>query len=184
MAIVLDKQLALKAACVARQAERSVAFGLRTENEWPLMRAYYDEDRMRPVLETTERLEGLISVRRPNVSRESVFPNILLVAVTYPITRLLNCFRRRWRFPYDQIQFLTDTLRGFISDVENEDKWEPYHLVELRRTLLLCHELIGYRLAGVPEFERAMRIEHFCQPDHIHHLTIEEICGPSALVSA
>lgn len=185
MAVVLDKYLALKAACVARQAERSVAFGLHSDHEWALMREYYyNEDRMRPVLETLESLDSLISIRNPNVSRESVFRHVLLVGMSYPMTRLLNCFRRRWRFPYDEIQFLSDTLHCFLSDLEKGNKPAPQHLVELRRSLLMCHELIGHRLAGVPEFDRAMKVEHFYQPYHIRHVTIEDVCGPPALVSA
>jgi hypothetical protein len=184
MAVVLDKYLALKAACVARQAERSVAFGLRSEHEWALLHDYYREHRIRCVLDTTESLEGLISIRNQTISRESVFRHGLIVAMAYPVTRLLNAFRSQWRFPAREIQFLTRVLHCFVAAVQKVEKPEAQHLVELRMNLLTCHELIGHRLAGVPEFDKAMNVEHFCQADHVRSATIEEICGRAVLISA
>ena len=184
MAVLLDKGTALKAACVARQAERSVAFGLLSDAEWSLMCDYYHVDRLRTVVETIEYLEGLIAIHNQHVSRDSVFRNGLLVAISYPVTRLLNCFRTRWRLSSREIQFMTNVLHTFVTDAQKVDKPEPQHLVELRMNLLTCHEIIGWRLAGVPEFNKAMNVEHFDRADHLPSFTIEEVCGTSALVSA
>ena len=184
MVVALDKCLALKAACVARQAERSVAFGLLSDAQWSLMRDYYDEQRLRPVLDTIDILDGLTSISNEHISRESVFRYGLLVALQYPVTRLLNCFRKQWRFSNREIQFMTVVLHSFVADLQLADKPEPRRLVELRMNLLTCHEIIGRRLAGVPEFEKALNVQHFCQADHLRSYTIEEICGGAALVSA
>ncbi|GEM_PF-6265947 len=184
MVVVLDKCLALKAACVARQAERSVAFGLLSDAEWTLMRDYYNEERLRLLLDTIENLEGLILIPNQHISRESVFPVGFRAVVSYPVTRFLNCFRSHWRFSCREIQFMTHVLHAFVADVQKVDKPEPRHLVELRMSLLTCHEIIGWRLAGAPEFDKAMNVEHFDRADHLPSFTIEEICGTSSLVSA
>lgn len=184
MAIVLDKFAALKAACVARQAERSVAFGLRSSAEWARMVEYYHEERRQLVLDTMERLEALTSHPNRHVSRESVFRFGLLGAVERLVMCVLNCFRRQWAFSEPEIQFIAGVLHTFVGDMQKADKPEPRHLVELRMDLLTCHEIIGRRMAGIPEFEKALKVEHFCQSDYLQFLTIEEICGPSALVSA
>lgn len=183
MAVVLDKPLALKTACIARQAERSVAFGLLSDSEWSLMRDYYNEDRQRMVFDTIDNLEGLISKSNQHISRDSVFPCNLRTVLKYPLTRLLNCFRSRWRFNSREIQFMTNTLRTFAADLQIADKPDPQHLVELRMSLLTSHEIIGWRMAGVPEFDKAMCVEHFNQAYHLPSFTVEEICGASVLVS-
>jgi hypothetical protein len=184
MALVLDTCLALKVACVARQAERSVAFGLRSEAQWSGMREYYHQERLRPVLDTIESLDGLTTCPNQQIARESVFRWGLLGALEYGKSRLLNCLRKHFRFSDREIWFLANVLHRFVEDLQKAEKPEPQHLVELRMDLLTCHELIGRRLAGVAAFDRAMDVEHFCQAEHIRSFTIEEVCGSSPLVSA
>ena len=39
----------------------------------------------------------------------------------------------------------------------------------------MCECLIHRRLCGIPDIEKATRVEHFCQPSHLVHIRIEDL---------
>src|SRR5688572_22267990 len=114
MTEVIDKRTALKALCVARQAERSVDFGLHSERQWALLREYYDAVRLQPVLETVAQLEARTEMPSRPISRYEAFQYTVGRVVAIPICWFANHFRRRWRFRKLELQFLLLVLRTFL----------------------------------------------------------------------
>lgn len=184
MSVTIDKRLAIKCLCVSRQAERSIAFAIGSEKQWARLREYYDEIRMRPLLEAIDELDSLIGRRSRTWSSEAVYPNLLAAGVTYPLKWLFNRLRNRWRFRSSEAEFLRDALVRFTEALHEVNKPEAPLLVNLRMDLSVGQTVIHNHLVGVADADKAMKVEHFCQPYHIRHVTIDEVCGPSALVSA
>ena len=48
-------------------------------------------------------------------------------------------------------------------------------LFTMRMDLFTCGLIVRRRLQGVPEIEKASRIEHFCQSLYIDHVKIEDL---------
>ncbi len=184
MRITIDKKRALTTLCVARQAERSVDFALGSQSQWALLREYYDDERLQPVLDTLAHLEAATELSSRVISRDTVFPITVWGVLTYPLRWLVNHFRNRWRFRADEVQFMLLTLRTFLAALRSVAMPEAPTLVGMRMDLSCCEWIIGQRLAGVAEIDKAMRVEHFCQSDYLTFVTIQDVCGTSPMVAA
>lgn len=180
----IDKQTALRILCVARQAERSIDFGLHSERQWELLREYYDAARLQPVLEAIAQLQARTQLPDQPISKYRAFRLTAWRILTIPIRWFMNRFRKQWRFSRVETQFLLSVLCLFGKTLKCVAKPDGWALVELRMDLHTCELIISDRLIGIPQVEKAMHVEHFCQNDYLRFVSIEDVCETPPLVAA
>lgn len=168
MAIVVEKALALRVYCLARQAERSIDFGLHSQIMWNEMREFYDEERRSRVESAERALRALIPDGSiPTLNRDGIPDRRTRLVPLYLGRLAINRFRTRWRFPANEVDLLSRTFASLVAVLQLHDKPQANELVDLRLDLAACQWIIGGRLMGISALRKAERIEHFGQAAHV-----------------
>lgn len=175
MKIEIDKSFALKLYSYARQAERSVDFAIASSTQWARLLQYYASERQEGLHAIAQRLRCEIKNNGPVPARRHFESVDLVRIVLLPLTHLVNQTRRAWHFAHDEAHFISATFDSFIKTLSSMANPPEQCLIELRMDLFMCELIIERHLYGVPELRKAEKIEHFCQPDHIQHFTMEEL---------
>ncbi len=179
MSIKMEKDLILRIYCLARQADRSISFALRSS--WESFREFYDDDRVNS-LKTMVNL--LPSIALPSIAQKAVPPITrgivgdltLFRVLSMPWKALFNRIRTSWRFRPIEVQLIRQVFDALVDHIQSPEKPDLRVLVQLRLDLCACEWLIEHKLFGLPILLKAARIEHFCQPDRLPHVKLEEVC--------
>jgi hypothetical protein len=180
----LRKKSAVGLYCWCRQAERSIDFALTGGSaQWTRFREYYDARKRDGMLSALEELRafGVHLLEPPAhdkvayLSFWSFFP--------YLFRRMLNPFKTAWSFSKDELAFIYAVLDTVLRTLASSARPDQEFLIQLRLRLYDCQWIIGNRLCGLPELNKATYVEHFCQAPHVPVVTLEEmgIVFPPAL---
>jgi hypothetical protein len=175
MAIEIHKELAVQLIAYAREAERSAAFACLGPEQWDPLRGYYGPGKQAALPETTNRLKPLIPAYSPLVDGSQFWEGRFTWLVRRPFILLANRTKLNWRFSRNEITFVHQTLQCWIDILSLQPASPPLVLFNVRSDLFTCQHVIRRRLDGIPEIEKASRMEHFCQSDYIEHVRIEDL---------
>ena len=92
-----------------------------------------------------------------------------------PFIRLANRFRQKWRFTRNEIIFIRQTLNCLLGMLPLQPAPPALILFNLKMDCFTCEYIIDTRLVGIPEIEKALGVEHFCQSDYVAHVKIEDL---------
>jgi hypothetical protein len=177
MAVEIHKELAIQLFAYAREAERSAAFSCLGPEQWVLLRDYYGPGKQAALREIANRLKPLIPPSSPLVDRSQFLRGTFTWLVRRPFIRLANRTKLKWRFSRHEITFIHQTLQCWIDILSLQPAPPPLVLFNMRGDLFTCEHMIKRHLDGIPEIEKASRMEHFCQSDYIEHVRIEDLLG-------
>jgi hypothetical protein len=170
----MDKRLALTLFCYCRQAERSVDFALSSAVQWRRLCDYYDAQKREGLAWMLENLRSL-NADCHKAPHRTAFA-IPVFAVFIAIWRLLtNPLRSWWAFPASELGFIYTTLATFADALNYQNPPELSARINLRMDFNLCESFIQGRMLGLPEFQKASTIEHFCQAAHVKSVTMDEM---------
>jgi hypothetical protein len=175
MTVDVSKSLAIQLFAYAREAERSVDYANRGPDQWDLLREYYGPKKQEALRGTVEQLERLIPTNPPLLERHQFEKAAFISLLRLPIVRLLNLKRLNWRFSHSEIIFIHQCFRGLMDTLRLRPAPPAQILVNMRMDFFACECIIARRLYGISELEKASRVEHFCQPDHIEHVTMDDL---------
>lgn len=177
MSLVLEKSVALSLICLARQAERSIAFGCMSDSQWRLLHEYYSGEKLERLEEAGEWLGKRVIAPGSRISMDEIPHWTFWRVVSYPVRSFVNRFRSRWSVSLREMQFVRQVFQETIEHFKSAAKPDAARLVETRISLSVCGSILRHRLAGLPQLEPADRVEHFCQNYHIVPGIPEEIVG-------
>jgi hypothetical protein len=179
MSARISKELALSMYACCRQAERSLDFALGSSQQWQGLLDYYEDKRRRIqcVADELERLGGIpvTAVRRLQVERHAFLRPLLR-----PFRRAANSWRSSWQFPEEELVFLRGTLEKLLNILKQREPPTSPEVIDLRMDLHACETLIEQRLVGVADLEKARRIEHFGQADHLRGVRLDDFSSAAA----
>ena len=173
--VEISKELAIKLFAYAREAERSVDFAHLGPDQWALLRDYYGLRKQEALREIVRQLSSLIPPDPPLLERHQFEKGGLIRRLRLPIIRLANLTKLNWKFSRAEIIFIRQCFQYLIDVLPLWPRPPAQVLVNLRMDLFACECMIENHLYGLPELEKASRVEHFCQPDHIEHVTIDDL---------
>ncbi len=185
MKVEIPKRFAVQLFACAREAERSVAFAQLGPDQWVGLCDYYQHEKRELVRELVDRLERLVPAGAPLAERGPFLEGTLTWLVRRPWVLLTNRTRLKWRFTLKDLIFIRQTLNCLLETLPLEPAPPALILYNLRMDCFTCEQIIVQRLEGIPELERALRVEHFCQSDYLEHVRIveffeyEKTSGPS-----
>ncbi len=182
MYVSLDKALALTIYAVARQAERSLDFGMQSQAMWDGLRDYYNQERMERFGDAVAALRAKMPEQVECVTREQVDFVGGLWIVAYPFRSAMNRFRTTWRFSKIEVQFMLQSLDAFLDMLKHADKPDSHELVQVRMQLCSIQRVIERRLVGLPALRSASNIEHFGQSAYRSFIEFDEIVPAKAVV--
>jgi hypothetical protein len=170
-----SKGAALKLFCYFRQAERSVHYAAACRSDWPSFVTYYRGGKQAVIEELIGTLADagavpLSGARRQRLARDGFLSNFGSAA-----RLLINPLRSSWSFSLDEISFFSGTLVHLAEVISADDPPENDELICLRMSCFDCHYLIGRKLIGLREIQKAQMIEHWLQSDYREHVTFEEM---------
>jgi hypothetical protein len=175
MTVEIPKKLAIQLFAYAREAERSVDFSYMGPDQWVLLQDYYGPGKQAALREIVDQLKPLIPSYPPLLARDQFFKGTLTWILRRPFIRLANLSKLKWRFSRNEIIFINQAFKCLLDIVPLRPVPPALTLVNMRLDLFTCECIIQRRLDGIPEIEKANRVEHFCQPDHIEHVKIEDL---------
>jgi hypothetical protein len=175
MAAEVYKNLAIQLFAHAREAERSVDFVCMGPDQWALLKDYYGPGKQAALREIVDQLKPFIHPYSPLLDRKEFLKGSFSWLLRRPFIRMTNRTKKKWTFSGTEIAFIHQTFQCLIDILVLQPAPPALVLVNMRMDLYTCEHIIQRRLYGIPEIEIASRVEHFCQPDHIEHLKIEDL---------
>jgi hypothetical protein len=93
----------------------------------------------------------------------------------YLFRRVLNPFSTVWSFSKDELAFIYSVLDTVLRTLSSTARPDQEFLIDLRMRLYDCQWMIGNRMCGLRELDKATYVEHFCQAPHLTPVTLEEM---------
>jgi hypothetical protein len=182
----LRKQSAVGLYCWCRQAERSIDLTLTGDlAQWARLKEYYDEHKREGIGSALKELKALgVHLLKPPAHEEVAYLSFWSPFL-YLFRRMLNPFKSAWSFSKDELTFIYSILDAVLRTLDSSERPDQDSLIQLRMRLYDCQWIIGNRMCGLPEFDKATYIEHFCQSRHLTPVTLEEmgVLPPAAMKS-
>jgi hypothetical protein len=175
MAARLTKRIALKLFCIFRQAERSVDHALGCSKVWSQFVAYYDGTKRTQIAELIGFLKDTRLVRERTPSRKEFEIDRLWILLWRAAAGLWNPYRRYWKFDAREITFFFATLEHLLRLLEQAEFPGHEELIDLRMDCYGCHGVIGMKLVGISEIQKAKSIEHFHQSVYVRPVTFKDL---------
>jgi hypothetical protein len=159
----LDKESVLRLYCYCREAERSLHRALTAP--WAGFRAYYGTDKAGAIRSFREQLAR----KCPGACRSSPLPDVGGVPgmpvwrlfVRYWFGRWLARWEKQWSFPEDELCITLAGLDALLGLLDAPARPDADVLIGLRMHFYNCQRFIGHRCLGLPDIEKAARIDHF-----------------------
>ena len=172
----LQKETALGLYFWCRQAERSLDFTLTGgAAQWTRFTEYYDDRKRGGLVSALEQLRALGVHWLKPPSNEKVARLSVWAPFLYLFRRVLNPFKRVWSFSDGELAFIYSALDTVLRTLSSMARPDQAFLIELRMRLYDCQWIIGNRMCGLRELDKATYVEHFCQAPHITAVTLEEM---------
>ena len=177
MTVEIQKRLGIQLFAYAREAERSVDFACHGPEQWVLLRDYYGDEKREALRDILGQLEPMIPSCPPLLDRNQFDTTTFAWLCRRPFVRLANRNKLKWRFARNEIVFFHQSFHYLLDLLALEPAPPALALVNLRMDFFTCEHLIDSRLYGIPEIEKAVRVEHFCHNEHIEHIKIADLLG-------
>jgi hypothetical protein len=183
MRIKLEKNTVLRLYCFLREAERSVHRAI--SDPWPEFKDYYRPSKIAAVQHLAETLREALGSDFPiqdQMSREQAGKSISPPGIfRYYLGHLIATRKRDWTFPASAVAFMAGTLSRLVTLLEAAQKPNPDVLISLRMDCCASEWIIENRCHGLPELNRAKRIDHFHRTDWLPYVTLGDIVGEDHL---
>lgn len=175
--IQLPRRLIVRCYALCREAERSVDRALVSAS-WSDLVAYYHE-KIETIEQTREQLASMMpesATAQAPPDQEEVFRNHRPWALFRAVLGKWVAARSEWwAFPCPEVQFLVSKLHSLTDLLRERDRPAQGALIRLRMDLFDCQRVIDRRCQGLPELEKAARIEHFLHPEHCIPVKFEDL---------
>ena len=177
--IELPKELVIRCYALCRQAERSLDRALHAP--WAEFAAYYGPDRLSALEDGVARLEATLP--RLGVSQSSQgFAEVCrprgLRRVFGLLLGRLGIFRKtRFAFRAPEVRFVLAGLQALVNLLGSKERPTREEIIASRVAMYDCQRLLEGPCYGVPEMERANRVEHFLSPGHLQAIPMKEFNG-------
>jgi hypothetical protein len=175
MAAEIHKKLAIQISAYAREAERSVDFACMGPDQWIGLQGYYGPAKLAALRDIVDQLKPFMPSYPPLMDRRQFGKGSFAWLLRRPFIRMANLNKMKWRFSRDEIVFIHQTFQCLLEMLLLQPTPPAVVLVNMRTDLYMCECLIHRRLCGIPDIEKATRVEHFCQPSHLVHIRIEDL---------
>jgi hypothetical protein len=175
--IKLPKELVIRCYALCRQAERSLDRALHAP--WAEFAAYYGPDRLSVLEAVATRLGATLP--QPAVSHapprfEEVYRQRALGKAFGLLLGKFRIFRKTtFRFREPEIHFMLAGLQALVNLLERKEKPAQEEIIASRMAMYDCQRLLEGSCYGLPELEKANRVEHFLYPGHLQAVKLEEL---------